>query len=79
MRCWLPLARGERRARQIASLLLPLYAAEGIVRALTEQGRHALVAAMATVLALAALIAVLLSFRAAGKGRSRGKVAYDPR
>ncbi len=62
-------ARGERRARQIASLLLPLYAGEGIVRALTEQGRHAVVAAMATALALAALIALLLSFRA-DAGRS---------
>lgn len=66
---WFPFARGERRARQIASLLLPLYAGEGIVRALTEQGRHAVVAALATALALGALIALLLSFRA-DAGRS---------
>lgn len=61
---WFPFARGKRRARQIASLVLPLYAGEGIVRALTEQGRHAMVAAFATALALAALAALLLSFRA---------------
>ena len=61
---WWPLARGQRRARQVASLLLPLYFGEGIVRALTEHGRHAQVAAMATAIALAALVAVLMSFRA---------------
>lgn len=61
---WWPLARGSRRARQCASLLLPLYAGEGIVRALTEQGRHAQVAAMATAIAISALVAVLMSFRA---------------
>jgi len=61
---WLPLARGARRARQWASLLLPLYAAEGIVRAMTETGRHALAASVATTLALATLAAVLMSFRA---------------
>jgi uncharacterized membrane protein len=60
---WWPMARGSRKARQAASLVLPLYAAEGIVRAVTEGGRHALVASMATALALAAFAAVLLSFR----------------
>ena len=60
---WWPLACGRRRAGQIASLLLPLYFGEAIVRALTEQGRHAQVAAMAAALALAALVAVLMSFR----------------
>ena len=60
---WWPLALGHRRARQIASLMLPLYFGEGVVRALTEHGRHAQVAAMATALALAALIAVLMTFR----------------
>ena len=59
----LPVTIGSEKA----SLLLPLYAGEGVVRAMTEQGRHALAAAMATVLALAALVAVLLSFRAEGK------------
>jgi len=60
---WLPLAQGRRKARQVASLVLPLYAAEGIVRALTEPGRHAHVASVATALALAALAAVLISFK----------------
>jgi len=59
---WWPLARGKVRPRQIASLLLPLYFGEGIVRALTEHGRHAQVAALATAIALAALVAVLVSF-----------------
>jgi len=45
---WWPLARGDRHPRQIASLVLPLYFGEGIVRALTEHGRHAQVAALAT-------------------------------
>jgi uncharacterized membrane protein len=67
---WLPLARGRRRARQLASLLLPLFAAEGIVRALTESGRHAVVATAATALALAALVALLLSFTAERKSQS---------
>ena len=60
---WWPLAKGHRRARQVASLLLPLYFGEGIVRALSEHGRHAQLATMATALALAALVAVLMSFR----------------
>ena len=50
---------------------LELYAGEGVVRAMTEQGRHALAAAMATVLALAALVAVLMSFRAEAKAGTR--------
>ena len=60
---WWPIARGDRRARQVASLLLPLYLGEGIVRALTEHGRHAQVASLATAISLAALIALLMSFR----------------
>ena len=61
---WWPLARGSRRARQAASLILPLYAGEGIVRALTEPSRYAYAAAIGTVLAVAALVAILQSFRA---------------
>lgn len=61
---WFPLARGNRRARQAASLILPLYAGEGIVRALTEPSRHAYVATVGTMLAVAALAAILQSFRA---------------
>ncbi len=60
---WILLVRGKRRARQVASLMLPLFAAEGIVRAMTEPGRHAYVATVATALALGALMAILLSFR----------------
>jgi uncharacterized membrane protein len=56
--------------KALASLLLPLFAAEGIVRALSEPGRHALAATVATGLALAAAIAVLLSFVAERKAGS---------
>lgn len=60
---WPGLARGARRSRQIASLLLPLGFAEALVRALTEGGRHSLVAGAVAALALAAFAAILLSFR----------------
>ena len=46
-----------------ASLLLPFYFAEAIVRAVTEPGRHALVAGSAAALSAAALVALLLSCR----------------
>jgi len=58
------VARGARRARQWLSLLLPLYFAEALTRAASESGRHALVAAMAAVLAAGAFIALLAWFRA---------------
>jgi uncharacterized membrane protein len=58
------LAAGRVRPRQWASLLLPFYFAEGVVRAVTESGRHAIVAWAAALLALAAFAAVLRSFRA---------------
>jgi uncharacterized membrane protein len=61
---WLPMVRGSRKTRQAVSLLLPLFAAEGIVRALTETGHHALVASTAAALAVGAFAAVLMSFRA---------------
>jgi uncharacterized membrane protein len=60
---WWPLARGDRRPRQIASLLLPLYFGEALVRALTEHGRHAQVATLATAISVSALVAILMSFR----------------
>lgn len=60
---WPGLARGSRRTREAVSLLLLPYFAEGLVRALTESGRHALVAWAATALAIAAFAAVLLSLR----------------
>jgi uncharacterized membrane protein len=60
---WPGVARGARRSRQVTTFLLLAYFAEGIVRALTESGRHALVAWMATTLAAAAFVALLLSLR----------------
>ena len=60
---WPGIARGRPRSRQIASLLLPFYLAEAIVRAVTEPGRYALVAGAAAALSAAAFIALLLSFR----------------
>jgi len=62
---WLAMARGSHRARQAASLLLPIYFGEALVRALSESGRHALVATMATGLAGLAFAALLMSFRSA--------------
>ena len=59
------VARGSRRAGQAATLLVPWYAAEGIVRAASEQGRHALVAATSALLAIAAFGALLLWLRRA--------------
>src|SRR5436190_2779676 len=61
---WPGIARGRHRSRQIASLLLPFYFAEAIARAVTEPGRHALVAAVAAALSLGAFVALLRSFRA---------------
>ena len=55
--------RGERRPRQWLALLLPFYAAEGIVRAWSESGRHAVVAAAAALLAVATFVALLAWFR----------------
>ena len=60
---WPGVARGSRRARQVGVLLLLGYFAEGIVRALSESGRHAMVAGAASALALTAFIALLLSLR----------------
>ena len=58
------VARGAKRARQWLSLVLPWYWAEASVRAMTEHGRHALVAALAAVFAAAAFVALLAWFRA---------------
>ena len=57
------LARGRRRAGQVASLLVPWYAAEGLARAASEHGRHALVAATSAVLAIGAFVALLAWLR----------------
>ncbi|MEO8485618.1 MAG: DUF2069 domain-containing protein [Betaproteobacteria bacterium] len=56
--------RGDVKARQWLVLLLPFYAAEGIVRAWSESGRHALVAATAALLAIATFASALAWFRA---------------
>lgn len=66
------VARGARRSRQIAALLLPFYAAEALVRALTEPGRHALVAATACAIAVATFVCLLAWFRKVSpRARSR--------
>jgi uncharacterized membrane protein len=54
---------GRRRTLQQLALLLPFYLAEGIVRAISESGRHAVVAAFAAIVAAIALAAVLAWLR----------------
>lgn len=56
-------ARGARAPRQWLALLLPFYAAEALVRAAGESGRHALVAAMACTIATVTFVALLAWFR----------------
>jgi uncharacterized membrane protein len=68
---WPGIARGHVRSRQIASLLLPFYFAEAIARAVTETGRHGIVAGSAAALSAAAFVALMLSFRAARAPRPR--------
>src|SRR5438067_1169106 len=51
---WPGLASGALRPRQWLALLLPLYLAEAVVRALNESGRHAFAASMAAALAVVA-------------------------
>ena len=58
------VARGERRPRQWLSLLAPLYFAEALTRALSESGRHGVVAAMVAAIAAATFVALLAWFRA---------------
>jgi uncharacterized membrane protein len=57
------VARGSRKARQWLALLTPLYFAEALVRAMTESGRHAIVAALAALIALVTFVAVLAWLR----------------
>jgi uncharacterized membrane protein len=63
------VARGERKPRQWLALLLPLYFAEALTRAMSESGRSAIVAALAAAIALATFVALLVWFRAE---RNRG-------
>jgi len=58
------VARGARRPRQWLALLVPFYLAEALMRALTEPGRHALVAGVAAAVAGVLFVAVLAWFRA---------------
>lgn len=64
-------ARGATRPRQILALLLPWYAAEGLVRAYAESGRHSLVAATAAAIAAATFVCLLAWFRKASTRRPR--------
>ena len=57
------VAQGKRKARQWLALVTPLYFAEALVRAMTESGRYAIVAALAASIALVTFIAVLAWFR----------------
>jgi uncharacterized membrane protein len=57
------VARGRRRSQQWLALLAPLYFAEALARALTEPGRHGIVAGLAALLALATFVAVLAWLR----------------
>jgi uncharacterized membrane protein len=55
--------RGARKPRQWLVLLLPFYAAEGIVRAWSESGRGAIVATLVALLAVATFVCALAWFR----------------
>jgi uncharacterized membrane protein len=74
---WPGLVRGALKSRQWLALLLPLYVAEGVVRALSEAGRHAIVAWAVTLLSVVAFGALLASFRAT-RMPSRRSADDDP-
>lgn len=67
------LLRRHLYTRQWLSLLLPLYAAEGIVRAWTEPGRIRVLAFAEIVLALVAFVAIMAA--ASGRRHSTAKPA----
>ena len=58
------LLRGVRNARTLTALLLLLYVTEGVVRALSEHGRSAGVAAMAAALGIVGFLALVAADRA---------------
>jgi len=60
---WIGVARGKLRSAQWALVLLPWYFAEGLVRGISEAGRHALCAFAASALALLALATALAWIR----------------
>jgi uncharacterized membrane protein len=62
---WPGVARERTRAWQWTLLILPWYFAEGVVRACSESGRHALCATIAAALALATIASGLAYLRLA--------------
>lgn len=66
---WPGAAKGAKRAGQWLSLLLPLYAAEAIVRGLTSHGRASIVAWAAFAVAGVAFVALLAAIRVGRKQR----------
>ncbi len=64
------VARGRVRPRQWVVLLTPWYAAEALVRAVTETGRHGVVAAAAAALAAVAFGATLAWLLAEKRART---------
>jgi uncharacterized membrane protein len=65
---WPGVARDKTRALQWTLLLLPWYFAEGVVRAFSEGGRHALCAIAATALSLTTIGCALNYIRLAKPG-----------
>lgn len=57
------LARGSPRIRNVAALVLMLYFIEGVVRAVSEHGRSASIAAVAAALATVAFVTLYLADR----------------
>ena len=57
------LLRGSRYTRQWLSLLLPFYAAEGIIRAFSEPGRVRVLASAELALAAVAFVAIVLMLK----------------
>ena len=57
------LLRGSRYTRQWLSLLLPFYAAEGIIRAFSEPGRVRLLASAEIALAAVAFAAIVVMLK----------------
>ena len=65
------VAHGRRKPRQWLVLLTPLYFAEALVRAITEPGRHGIVAGLAALLSLVTFLGVLLWLRSEKKPGAR--------
>ena len=81
---WPGAARGARVPRQCLALLLPFYAAEALVRAVGESGRHAAVAWMVCAVATFTFVVLLAWLRrearsASISARDRRVAAAAPR